>query len=1096
MRGQLTSIGIVILVFLVLLVIFNYSNKNEGFTTYNNTLPIQSHQEYSNRRMSETNLAMSLQNMMSPFLEPSAELARHSLQALNHPNVTGGLPGEFQIGPPSDPIQFASGDVDLAKKTRMCEEYTQSADCSVWDEPTDPQKRKKWQEFMNECGLSLDREGTNSKGEKHSGGGLYVGLSKKQQQFANSEGKPNRERYFKPTLGSTKTGLFSLDKKSCNIINERIRCAAQKNFDVPNCSQCYTQDSWNRIDEESERIPPEFYVGGEGKLKITVDGFSTEMRLKTTVAKLQLPEGSTIKEGQVIQMTVSDATRPNLYGYLAGPTRAVDPYKFDLYVLGETDLITGRRPVTLGSSTQNDIKMIRMIPGAGKKEMRIIFKVPFSFIDTEDYSSSACDNGPFITQKASADFLNSNPCFGSSATPGNYNMECLQEKFIAVGGTNEGTGFPRDANTLKKLNYKNGVPQNIDQISEFLYDISIKASTGRDQQGNKLSVVAWNDASSFLTGKRITSPCNGQEDLPATSIDQDCLQYLYRNKGEGGEYGATYTSPFTLSSLLGKDKKESGNTYCQPGAPLDPTTATGKNKIKSLVGVTQVKELYNKTHSVANDNSIDIFQRSEQINDCYGVKPAQPPQGEVYWAGPGYDYTFDQAAAVAKKLGGSLATYQQLYAAWKLGANWCASGWTAEGFAMYPINEQTIPGCATSPGIQNYNPGKVGVTVFGIKPDEGSEEANEYKIRPFNSQTNQWNSLEVFQVNDNGYDKIKAQSAEVCGAVGAKPATSSELQKTFEAGGQWCSAGWVSDPDKNNGLYPMQQFNGYCGSNVGISEYGSQHAPKNSQGLPMFAVNCIGIKPNKRVPSKPGRKVGNFFTNSFNDKDTAYSSYDFYKTYRPIPLKGVGAVHPFYFPALTQTPKKVQFVSAAFPGGLWYANEEKAGLFEMVPSLVDRFTFTVYTGVGGDWERCSAADFTKSGTSVRSDGTNPWDNSQTNDWNVNNQKTQCEARGMCFNNKSSGPWCYEPNKGKLVIYIRANTNKRLCASPNGSITVDRVWDGPWEAWFLEPVPNKPEYVALRSYFGKYITCKGMFKELRADADTIGPNEQFAILAKD
>ena len=46
---------------------------------------------------------------------------------------------------------------------------------------------------------------------------------------------------------------------------------------------------------------------------------------------------------------------------------------------------------------------------------------------------------------------------------------------------------------------------------------------------------------------------------------------------------------------------------------------------------------------------------------------------------------------------------------------------------------------------------------------------------------------------------------------------------------------------------------------------------------------------------------------------------------------------------------------------------------------------------------------------INGDGSpGPWDDTKDVQWNVNNQKTLCEAKGKCFNAQWDGPWCLEP----------------------------------------------------------------------------------------
>ncbi|NBR60498.1 MAG: hypothetical protein EBT86_02410 [Actinobacteria bacterium] len=1090
MRGLNTSIGVVILFILVFLVLLNYINVSikENFVEYNNTLPISSHMEFSKKRSLETNPIMSLINQMSPIVPPSENLQKSSIQALNTDNVdSNGLPGEFQVEKPEQPLQLNPKDMDLAAKARFCQEYTTSADCKGWDPPVRnylesdysyQERYNRWVKFTEECGLSLDLKGTNFQGNAHQGG-LFVGKENKLAQLEAAVGKPNKEKYYRPTLGTSKKGLFSLNKDSCLIIEERLKCSTQKNFDIRNCSQCYIQDKWDRIDDDSQRLVPEFYVGGSGKLEVIVQqGKSNTFELTKEVKLLQgLPS---FEEGSTLLFNLSGGGgNPIIYGYLASITKKVKPFRFELAPLIEVDKVSGLRPAIRGFLNQNDIKMNRIVAATGKNELKLIVKVPFTFLDTEDDACVECDNSPFLTKKSSAEFLNSNPCFGPNAKPGNYNMECLKEKFLAAGGTQEGKGFPKNTQTLAGLNYdKRGRPRDLPQIGEYLYELSVRSSTGRSGRGTKLSVDDWNEASMFMIGKPIKNVCDGQENIAAKNISSECLQYVYRNQGEGGEFGSTYTAGFTLSSLIGKSADEKGAAHCHPKAPLDPSTDTGKKAIENLPNLAAVKKLYNDTHTKANNNEFSIYERSKEIKECYNVDIAKPPIKEVYWVGPGYDYTFEQATKVAKELGGELATYQQLYAAWALGANWCSTGWVSEGSAHYPINGQLIFGCASYPGVQFYQPERAGATVYGIKPGKDSEEAVKYKIHPFNTQTGQWNSEEVFPVFDGGYDKTKDQAAQVCADVGATNATFNQLEQTHRAGGQWCAAAWVSDSNRNNGFYPMQQMHGWCGSVIGnISEYGASYAPKDSEGKPMFGVNCYGVKPNKDSPMKQNRKIGNFYSDAWDSPNTVYSSYDYYKIYRPIPVKNVGLVHPYYFPTFGKFPVKVQVFSVNIPNGRWYTTDKKLGLFEMVPSVAERFTFILTPARGNQWSKCSASGFTKKPVGQG-----------------NQSEAACNAAGKCYNPKNGGFPCYEPGVGENAVFIQSTNGFRVCAEEDGTINVNRTWDGPWESWYLEPVQDNPPYVAIRSHHLKYMSHNGLFKMFDAKANAVGANEMFMLRA--
>lgn len=92
------------------------------------------------------------------------------------------------------------------------------------------------------------------------------------------------------------------------------------------------------------------------------------------------------------------------------------------------------------------------------------------------------------------------------------------------------------------------------------------------------------------------------------------------------------------------------------------------------------------------------------------------------------DFTYDQAHLMCKALDSNLATYKQLLNAHKKGANWCNYGWSANGLALYPIqqkywNKLQGTGRGTQCGKPGINGGffankkiKFGVNCYGIKP--------------------------------------------------------------------------------------------------------------------------------------------------------------------------------------------------------------------------------------------------------------------------------------------------------------------------------------------------------------------------------------------
>ncbi|KAJ7994797.1 hypothetical protein DPEC_G00253190 [Dallia pectoralis] len=85
---------------------------------------------------------------------------------------------------------------------------------------------------------------------------------------------------------------------------------------------------------------------------------------------------------------------------------------------------------------------------------------------------------------------------------------------------------------------------------------------------------------------------------------------------------------------------------------------------------------------------------------CYSavvVFPYQPPHGR-------YNLTYHEAQQVCMEQDSTLATFEQLFQAWKEGLNWCNAGWLEDGTVQYPITKPRKPcgGLGVGPGIRSY----------------------------------------------------------------------------------------------------------------------------------------------------------------------------------------------------------------------------------------------------------------------------------------------------------------------------------------------------------------------------------------------------------
>ncbi|XP_068167262.1 hyaluronan and proteoglycan link protein 1a [Antennarius striatus] len=79
------------------------------------------------------------------------------------------------------------------------------------------------------------------------------------------------------------------------------------------------------------------------------------------------------------------------------------------------------------------------------------------------------------------------------------------------------------------------------------------------------------------------------------------------------------------------------------------------------------------------------------------VFPYSPPLGR-------YNLNFKSAVMTCKDQGALVASYEQLYNAWRGGLDWCNAGWLNDGTVQYPITKPREPcgGVKNGPGLRNY----------------------------------------------------------------------------------------------------------------------------------------------------------------------------------------------------------------------------------------------------------------------------------------------------------------------------------------------------------------------------------------------------------
>ncbi len=487
--------------------------------------------------------------------------------------------------------------------------------CDAFDDPT----------FAANCGMSFDKKGVGINGKPHIGG-LFISPEdrKKQMDMANnvlSTGEAPYDPYkvYQPTLGKAKPGTFALNKDQCLVIKERIDCATKQTFSSPNCTQCYTSQNFARVGPETSRIPSTLYLFGKGKVSVS----SQNNTIMLPENNLDISNPMTVEipanaEGTVFSIIVksNNNSLPYIAGFIQGQTPR-GTFKLDLFNLIESDQVSKSKPKINGSIIINGFRCLTLIPGTKQTSLNLLCLMPFSFLSMYDGDALTCDNGPIITQAASATFLESDPCFGKANKPGAYKLECLQSRWIEMGGTQQGIGYPSNQTKADALQKDaNGNPLDIDTIVNNLAPKMTSALTGQDANGNNLSIPNWNTVSMWATGTPINTPCDGPNSQSGP-LSQECLEYLYLNQGINSHIGPTYTlAANSMASMLGQ---KTANTYCQPGTSLDPSTPTGLKFGQGLGGINSVKQTYDQINRLANDNTLPNDKRAVAINQCYGV---------------------------------------------------------------------------------------------------------------------------------------------------------------------------------------------------------------------------------------------------------------------------------------------------------------------------------------------------------------------------------------------------------------------------------------------------------------------------------------------
>ncbi|NXC91283.1 PGCB protein, partial [Cercotrichas coryphoeus] len=156
-----------------------------------------------------------------------------------------------------------------------------------------------------------------------------------------------------------------------------------------------------------------------------------------------------------------------------------------------------------------------------------------------------------------------------------------------------------------------------------------------------------------------------------------------------------------------------------------------------------------------------------------------------------YAYTFSEAQAACARIGASIATPEQLYAAYLGGYEQCDAGWIADQTVRYPIQtprEACYGDMNGFPGVRNY-----GV----VDPEDMYDVYCYAEDLPG----------EIFLETAPGRFTLE-EAAQRCRALGAALASPGQLFAAWNAGLDACSPGWLADGSVR---YPIVTPRERCG---------------------------------------------------------------------------------------------------------------------------------------------------------------------------------------------------------------------------------------------------------------------------------------------
>ncbi len=353
--------------------------------------------------------------------------------------------------------------------------------------------------------------------------GLYISETDRANQTDPQTGRPYED--IRPTFGTCPYKSFTVSAEQCVKRKEVEKCLKEQSRDPrvinqlaperhvnKNCAVNMETGELNLFPRRDPTGSAELLLGGRGLAVITAGGSGSQR-----VAEGNLADGIRVRlvspeEGLILTLTVDGTTTAGqstaISGVLIGPTSR-GPYVIDISKIIAVDEMTGLTPRRQGFiNIEGDVnnRVFRIVPGVGKTTMRLILRLPLTFLAGSGATT------PIIRTPESIRQLGMEVCRNPASRPGNYSIDCLRYLWEINGCIAAGRGYPRDLKTAPALLWDDEArPRTFEQINEHLQDIAALAHSGVGADGRRGRPAEISSAITFCLGN---SNSNSNKPIP------------------------------------------------------------------------------------------------------------------------------------------------------------------------------------------------------------------------------------------------------------------------------------------------------------------------------------------------------------------------------------------------------------------------------------------------------------------------------------------------------------------------------------------------------------------------------------------------------